>query len=268
MPEDAYHRDPVPAGSLSASGAKKLLASPARFFYDRAHPSQPTAAMELGTAAHKLVFGVGTQVTVVDAENWRTKAAREEAAEVRARGHVPLLPPDYAQAQAIAAAVRAHPVASALFDLDRGDPEQSLFWVDQESGVWLRSRLDWLPRPTGRRMVIGDLKTCASATPQAIAKAVTEYGYYIQAPWYADAMRALGLDDDPDFVLVFVETAPPYLVAVAAIDEDSTTYGRAQGRKAIERFRDCTESGIWPGYTTEIQWISLPPWVRNRGEDQ
>ena len=33
IPEDQYHRDPVPGGSLSASGAKKLLADggPARY---------------------------------------------------------------------------------------------------------------------------------------------------------------------------------------------------------------------------------------------
>ena len=84
MPEDAYHADPVPGGSLSASGAKKLLACPARFAYDRDRLPQATAAMELGTAAHKLVFGVGAQLAVVDAENWRTKAAqRQRAAERR-----------------------------------------------------------------------------------------------------------------------------------------------------------------------------------------
>ena len=269
IPEDWYHRDPVPGASLSASGAKKLLACPARFFYDRAHSPQPSTAMEMGTAAHKMVFGIGAQVVLVDAENWRTKAAQQEAADARAQGHVPLLPGDYAKAKAIADAVRRHPVASALFSLDRGDPEQALCWTDPETGVWLRARLDWLPRPVpGRRTVIADLKTCASATPHAIAKAVADYGYFIQAPWYVDAVRALGLDDDPEFALVFVETAPPHLITVAALDEDAMAFGRAEGRKAIERFRDCTESGIWPGYSNEIQWVSLPPWVRRRGDDE
>ena len=54
MDEADYHADPVPGGSLSCSGAKKLLACPARFAYDREHPPAPTPAMELGTAAHKL----------------------------------------------------------------------------------------------------------------------------------------------------------------------------------------------------------------------
>ena len=40
MDEDAYHADPVPGGSLSASGAKLLLppSCPALYHYRRDHP--------------------------------------------------------------------------------------------------------------------------------------------------------------------------------------------------------------------------------------
>jgi hypothetical protein len=40
--EDHYHADPVPGGSLSNSGAKKLLppSCPAKFAYEREHPPQ------------------------------------------------------------------------------------------------------------------------------------------------------------------------------------------------------------------------------------
>ncbi|MGW9447058.1 hypothetical protein, partial [Bacillus mobilis] len=39
IPEAVYHRDPVPGGSLSSSGARKLLAPscPALFKYDQEH---------------------------------------------------------------------------------------------------------------------------------------------------------------------------------------------------------------------------------------
>jgi hypothetical protein len=35
---------------------------------------------------------------------------------------------------------------------------------------------------------------------------------------------------------------------------------------AIERYRDCTESGIWPAYTEadSIELIALPRWARGR----
>jgi len=118
-------------------------------------------------------------------------------------------------------------------------------------------------------MVIADLKSCASASKGAIAKAVASYGYHIQAPWYIDAVRAMGLDEDPAFVLVFVEKEPPYLITVAHLDDAALATGRALGRRAIEMYRDCAESGIWPAYSshpTDIETISLPRWAQ-AGED-
>jgi hypothetical protein len=261
MPEADYHADPVPGGSLSCSGAKKLLACPARFAYDREHPPAPTAAMELGTAAHRLVLGAGAELVVIDADDWRTKAAKEAAAAAREAGAVPLLTAEHAQVQAMAAALREHPVAAALFDPDRGDPEQSLFWVDDRTGVWLRSRLDWLPRQPAGRLIIGDYKTAVSASPDGFSRAVLNFSYHQQAAFYTDGAAALGLDGDPAFLFVVQEKTPPYLVAVYELDALATEAGRARNRRAAEMFRDCTEAGIWPGYSAEVEPISLPPWA-------
>ena len=266
IPEAVYHADPVPEGSLSASGAKKILQCPARFDYDRKQPPQPTTAMELGTAVHKLVLGVGADIVVVDADNYRTKDAQGQAASARAAGKIPLLPKEHAEAQAIASAVRRHPLAGALFS--NGTPEQSLFWQDAEFGIWCRARLDWLPEPGpwGHRMVIPDLKTTSSADPQGLGRTAGNFGYHIQHAQYLDGVRALGLDAAPAFLFVFVETEPPYLVTVAELDGESAEAGRTACRAAREKFRDCTESGIWPGYSAgdEIRLISMPPWIRGR----
>lgn len=264
LPEDKYHRDPVPGGSLSQSGAKRLLECPAKYLHEIGQPRTPTAAMEFGTAVHKLVFGVGQDVTVVDADDWRTKAAKEAAASAREAGKVPLLSAAYEEALTIAGAVLAHPIAGKLFDPAHGDPEQSLFWIDPWTEVWMRARLDWLPRwNPDRRMIPADLKTCDNASPAAVAKAVAGYGYHLQAAHYTDGIRALNLDPGPAFVFVFVEKTPPYLVTVAQLDERAIDAGRMLMARAAEMFRDCRESGIWPGYdgTEDIITVSLPPWA-------
>ena len=262
MDEATYHADPVPGGSLSASGAKKLLACPARFEHDRQSPPPPTAAMELGTAAHNLVLGTGPELVLIDAENYRTKAAQEAARTARAAGKVPLLPHEHEQVKAIAHAVTSHPVAGRLFEAGR--PEQSLFWEDPDWGIWRRARLDWLPDGTRPRFIVADLKSCTCASPAAIAKAVANYGYHIQAPWYLDGVRALGLHGDPVFLFVFVETAPPYLITVAQLDDGAMAHGRHLGQEACERYRDCSAVGIWPAYTDDIALISLPRWAQTR----
>ena len=274
MDEAAYHADPVPGGSLSASGAKLLLppSCPALYAYRRDHP-KTSAAFDYGTAAHKYVLGEGPPITVVEGERWDTNTAKEKVAAIREAGGVALKQREMDQVEAMAVAIWQHPVASALFDQAHGRPEQSLFWQDGEFGIWRRARFDWLPEPrAGRRLIIGEYKTAAAVDPDSIRKAVASYGYYISAAQYIDAAIAAGLDDDPAILLVFQMKDPPYLVNIAELDDDAIRAGRARLRDACEIFRDCTQTGIWPGYEAAaddgITYITLPPWVaRTEGEN-
>ena len=152
MPEDAYHADPVPGGSLSASGAKLLLppSCPARYHYDRTFGRPPKAEFDYGTAAHKYVLGTGPEIVPVDAPDWRTNAAKEARDQARFEGKVPLLTGTLGPVMGMAAAIRRHPQAGALLDPERGMPEQSLFWIDEDTGIWRRARLDFPPGPHRR----------------------------------------------------------------------------------------------------------------------
>ena len=267
MPHAEYLADPVPGGSLSSSGARLLLppSCPAIFRYRQDHPPESTATFDFGHAAHRLVLGEGPPLAVLDAEDWRTKAAQQWREGVRAEGSVPLLRAEHEQVQAMAAAIREHPIASALLEPGTGRPELSLFWADDD--IWRRARLDWLPLPGPGRTIVADYKTTVSADPvSALGKHVPNYGYHQQAALYLDGVRLL-VADDPAFVFVFQDKAPPWLVTVAELDFQALEIGRARNRQAIERYRDCRESGIWPGYSDDIELISLPSWAVPRIEE-
>lgn len=267
LDEETYHGDPVPGGSLSASGSKKLLppSCPAKYRHWADHGQPAKAAFDLGHAAHALALGVGAPIVEIAEDSWRKKAAQEAANEARAAGATPLLTEDVERVHAMAAALREHPLASVLFDPQRGGaPEQSLFARDPETGVMRRARLDWLPpAQDGRRLVIPDYKTCASAEPGAIAKTLENFGYKIQAPWYLDLAVDLGLAGQlpPAFVFVFQEKDPPYVVTVAEPDEEALAWGRAAARRALALYRSCTETGRWPGYSDEVVTVGLPAWA-------
>lgn len=271
IPAEDYHTDPVPSGgSLSSSGARRLLppSTPALFDYERRHPRTPTGAMEIGTAAHKLVLGDGPELVRIDADSWRTNAAKAAAEKARAAGAVPLLTEDYDRVHAMADALREHPLASQLLHPDSGKAEQSLFWHDTTRGVWLRARLDWLrPGNAARRTVVVDYKTTVSADPAAIAKSVATYGYHQQAAFYLDGVRALGLGDDPAFIFIFQEKQPPHLVHVVELDYQALRVGADLNRRAIDLFARCYADDHWPGHPDDITTISLPTWALYRSEE-
>ncbi len=262
LPDDAYHRDPAPGGSLSASGAKKLLppSCPAIFDYERRNPPKPKPVFDLGHGAHKLVLGSGPDLVRVDFPDWKTKKAQELRKEAHTAGKVPLLAHELDTVTAMAEALRRHPVASALFDPRRGSPEQSLFWTDAESGVNCRARLDWM-KPGGRRLIVADYKTAVSAAPSDLGRTVHNFKYHMQAAFYLDGVKALGLHDAPQFVFVFQAKTPPYLVTVIQLDEAAERIGRELVREAIGIYRRCTDAGEWPGYSSDIEEIALPAWA-------
>lgn len=267
---EQYHLDPVRGGSLSVSGARKLLppSVPALFKYDREHrSSRPlNPVFNLGHGAHRVVLGAGSDLELIDAADYHTKAAQHTRDAAYAEGRIPVLPREMEQIQAMHAAVRENPTAAALFDPERGRPEQCLFWIDPETGVMRRAMLDWLQNTIpGRRVIVGDYKTADQVDKASVEKSMVNYGYGMQAPWYLDGVEALGLSPDyePAFVFVFQMKKPPYLVATYQPDPDVLYWGRLQNRKAIALYQACVVDGYWPDYADNgVISVGLPGWAK------
>lgn len=256
MPADQYLAHP----SLSSSAARALLDSPARYRYERDHPKAPTREMLIGTAVHTRVLDVGASCDVTQFEDWRTKAAKEEVAALQASSDIVLKPSEYALVRGMADAIHNHPEAGRLLAEGAGVPERALFWRDSATGVDCRAMLDFTLH-SGRAIV--DLKTTTNADPAKLGRHIDNYGYHVQAGWYLDGGAALGVvDPDALFVWVFVEREPPHLITVATLDPADLAYGRERGAIARQRYRDCAEVDVWPGYPDHIITVSLPPWSR------
>jgi hypothetical protein len=263
LTDEEYFGPALASTTLSSTGARELLkpGGPARYRHAVDNGTlEIRREFDLGHAVHTFVLGAGPEPVRIDAEEWRSKAVKDEVAEAREMGAVPLRPSDWNAAHAMAGAVRAHPIAAKLFA--DGRPEQTLIWRDRATGVLCRAKADWL-RPDG----IVDLKTAESAAPDALSKAAHNYGYAVQATFYLRGFRLLDLDAavqrEPFFVHIAVEKTPPYLVHVAQLTERAMAWGDRQVSQALEVYRDCTASGVWPGYPTdEITDIDLPAWVR------
>lgn len=258
-----YHRDPA----LSASGAKRLLPPncPALFKHDRDNGGRPNKrAFDVGHAAHAAVLGVGLELVVVDADDWRSKAARENRDDAYAAGKCPILAKEKDTVDAMASAIKRHPLASTLLAPDSGRPEVSVFWKDDKRGIDRRARFDWLPHTDGGLLTIPDYKTTNSAEPHAFQGSIFRFGYDIQAVFYTDAIRAAGIAEDVRFLFIAQETTAPYLVTVHELDDTALALGRKRVDEACAVFRECSESGVWPGYSSDIELVAPPAWLADQ----
>lgn len=257
LSNEDYHLDPVPGGSLSASGAKTILKAPARFRYEQQHPVYKNV-FDFGSVAHALALGDDTvNIVRLDFPDRRTKDYKTAEAEARALGSVPILRKDYAVIEDMVIALQDNTDAMDLLTIP-GKPEQSAFWQDERTGIWRRARFDRLPNSDAPVFVIVDYKTAASADPDDFARTVASYGYHMQAAWYCDAARALDLNPDPAFAFVVQEKDPPYIATVIQLVESATDLASQQNAKAIDRYIECKRTDTWPGYASGVTHIELP----------
>ena len=267
MPEDVYHAPwTVPkelGGSLSNTGAKTLLSkTPAHFQWERDNGGRANKRhFDYGHAVHTRVLGDGTEIVRIQADDYRTKAAQDAKKQAYAEGKTPLLRDEVDEVGDIAEAVLKHPLARRLFEADTTIREQSMFWQDPETGIYLRCRPDSrFTAPSGRVMCV-DLKSLISANPDAFGKTADNNGYHQQHPFYLDGLQAHDLADETStFLFVLVEKEPPYLVSVVELDDEAVQVGRDRNRRAVDLFASCTQTGLWPGYSTAVEAVSLPYW--------
>lgn len=263
--DDEYHHDPTPTGSLSSTEIRRLLDAPAKFDWARRNGTEHKDVFDFGSAAHSLVLGVGRPIVVLEHDDWRSKAARDERDDAYRNDYIPLLRKDWERVEAMAAALRLHPLASALLNPDRGQPEQSAFWFDR---VWRRARFDWLPDvDPNRRLIIPDYKTANRADTRSFARSAASFGYHIQAAHYLAGAKATLNVAEPAFVFIVQEKDPPYLVNVVELDPYALQIGAALVEQAVDIYLRCTETGKWPGYGTEVNQACLPRWAEIEFEE-
>lgn len=265
MSEDKYHSDPCPAPSLSASIAGIIWhRSPLHGFmaHPRLNPSREqreSLEFDLGKAAHAVILeGDESRIAVIDADDWRTKAAKESRDEARASGKIPMLARQHADVMRMAAVAKSTIKESEIAGiLDEGKPEQSVFARDGDT--WLRGRMDFL---TNDMKIILDYKTVSrSAAPESFLRSsVFQFGYDIQAAMYLRLLAVLGCKVDTKFLWLVQEIEPPYACSIIGASPSIIEVGSRKIEHVIRKWEECMASGIWPAYGSRISWIEAPAW--------
>lgn len=260
IPIEQYHADCCDGPSVSASGLVKIeQLSPAHFwhasYFNANREPFDTTALAFGRAAHAWVLGepVFLEYFVVSPyEEFRTKDAR---AWRDAQTKTIVKPEQLDAIKAMAATVFKTPLIQNAFK--DGAPERSLIWKDEETGLWLKSRPDWLPHSL---QYVPNYKTARSSRPAAFCRAAFDFGYHQGAALCIDGLRAVLGWKQPTYYFVAQEKAAPYVATLVIMRDTDIEWGRLLNRKALRTLADCIDRNEWPGYASGAVEIEMPAW--------
>lgn len=269
LTRDNYHADPCPTPSLSSSIAQIILEqSPLHALL--AHPRlnanfQPeeSSKFDLGSAAHLMLLERREDAIVrVQADDWRTKAAKDARVAAQANGQFAVLERQFGDIVKMCNAAQDFLVTTELGDiLATGDAEQSALW--QEGEYWYRARPDLLS--TDRKIIL-DYKSTSSAAPDFIAKQIGRMGYDMQAEFYSRGVEKLtGIA--PTFVFLFQEVTAPYACSLISLSNTYREVGKLKVQRAMALWEKSLSTGSWGAYSSKILYCEPKPWDAAQLED-
>lgn len=210
--------------------------------------------MDTGTLIHGILLGGGPEIVSVEADSWRTKAAKEKRDEALAAGKLPILAHKLEVVKAMAAGIRSSLPKQWHGD---GECEATAIWTSQ--GCPCRARLDVV----FDGCYVDDLKTTQDALTASDPGNIVRNGYHIQASAYIDAIETLRpqFAGRATFTLTFAETSRPYGIIRVQVAGSLLELGRRRWNRAKEVWAECLRTDSWPGYPTEVQRPEAPAWA-------
>lgn len=254
--------------ALNASTIARFNESPkAGAAYLQEQQSPPTPAMQLGSALH---------CRVLEPDRFKELAIETDvgpAAEVAYRdaqkanpGKIILRKGWGDQIEAMAREVYAHPRAAAILN-EPGPRELTIFWRervkvrDEVVEVPCKARLD-LFSPSMQAVIDFKKIRNGGGIYEAFQRAIVNYGYHLQAAWYARGAQRVGLcAERPDYAWVCVEEKAPHEIDLYQACDGMMIQGWGECRRGLYKYLRYRMFGEAPGRAVDVRPIALPNWA-------
>ncbi len=262
-PPDNYHS----VQALSKNMMDHIFTCPAKFKYewDRMGQKREKASdtLLLGSLFHAMVLEPDNVAEryAVKRFSGTTKDGKSEAAEAGEKGITLVKADIWETCEGMAERVNALPLIRLAKASGDWTTEQSIYW--EHDGIPCKARLDAVATIPGFGRCIIDLKNTLDASPEHIRKALLDFGYHRQAAWYREASSQVGQTAE-GFVFVFCEKLAPFVTTVATVSEEAMNVALEEIRTGIELFKECSTSGEWPAYSSQVLSLDLPEWFMKR----
>ena len=293
LPLPDYHRGDICDGpSTSSSGLRKIWEPGPAHYWDtsplnpnRNEDEDDKEAFIIGRALHHLILGqeyFANEFVIrpdkIDGEAWQgnKKICKAWLASMKREGKTVLTEPQIENITGMGVALGRNPMM--LNGIMNGLVERSIFWRDEETGIWLKARPDSIPTDDGQ---FADLKTTPSILYRKLKTAIDERCYQMQAALVIEGARAIGLDAT-GFTNLWIEKKRPYSTRVTTMQNEDLKRGHDMNRVCLRTFADCYERwtaaetpedklAAWPGPGDErpdAEYIELSDAARKRIDDR
>ena len=269
-----YYTNPA----MSQSKLKDLKRSPKHFWvkyiWENREIEPTTDAMEFGKAVHACLFEHQKfiqEYMVAPSIDKRTKAGKLEFENFvsQAQDKNIITQTEMSNIFRIRDSILSKKTSRKL--LNGGLAEHELFWLDTDTGIDCKAKLDYFIEPCNKfpNGIIIDLKTTINANASDFVKSIYNFGYYNQVAFYCNAVKTFYKTNDyPDFIFIPVEKTAPFECTFLATDKEMLNYGLAENNTLLELYLHCISTNHWVGYEDKIQYISLPEWVYKKHENR
>ena len=262
---DTFHDEPEP--SLQSGTAYALLhTAPAKVWLEnqRLNPDYEPKTddkFSLGNCAHSIFLGVGQNLAVVDAPDWRKSEVKAIRDDANKRGVTPVLRKDYELAEKMAIAAQADFGAHDLIGaaLERGIPEVTVLW--REAGVLCRCRPD--KYDVAKNIVLHYKTTKMSVHESALEHWAKTTGAAFTAAHYKAGPLALTGDVPRQYFLV-QEVTPPHLTGIVEVEASWIETAEMARARALTLWGKCNASNNWPRLPSQIVSVGMPGYEETR----
>ncbi|MEX1216501.1 PD-(D/E)XK nuclease-like domain-containing protein, partial [Saccharospirillum sp.] len=260
VPMAEYLADPCPEPSLTSGIAHRLITQSALHAW-HAHPRlnpdyrpEQDDVLDAGSLAHALLLEGEAGLAIIEADDWRTKAAKEAREAAHEAGLIPVLARKLEPARRMAEIARAAlancgdlPMPLAAFDA-----EVTLQWLEPV-GIWCRARADLMRKD--RRVIVDYKTTGGSASPDAwIRNQMIPLGYDLQAAFYQHGNARTAGPELAQFIFCVQENYPPYAVSFVGLAPAMWDIAERKRDYAVQLWASCMKSKKWPCYPNRIAY--------------
>jgi hypothetical protein len=222
------------------------------------NPTEPTAALNIGSAFHSLALGFPDEVAITPTDiNRRTKEGKAQYLDFieASKGKYIISAGDHANILEMVGALNRHPISKKLMQFK--DREITGIFQDFGTDLWCKIRPDLIDH---EQKIIVDLKSTVDASYDKFNRDIFKFGYHVSAAWYKYGAEQI-TGNRYAFIIAAVEKSPPYGINCFNIGGLAVRKAWDKISEHLGDLSDCVINDKWPNYKPFLHEPDVPAWI-------